>query len=130
MIVVQMHFPFASVDTGNSCDLGVRTAWGPLFDRYEVDLTLTGHNHNYCRSLPTRGYDPPSGVTSGAITNPFGSYAAGATVDTRRPTVAQAAPLAIDGEPTFDTSLGTVHLVVGGGGASPRSVRPSMWRRV
>jgi hypothetical protein len=118
MIVVQMHFPFASVDTGNSCDMGVRTAWGPLFDKYEVDLTLTGHNHNYCRSLPTRGYDPPSGVTSGAISNPFGSYAAGATIDTRRPTVTQADPLEINGEQTFDTSLGTVHLVVGGGGAS------------
>jgi hypothetical protein len=118
MIVVQMHFPFASVDTGNSCDMGVRTAWGPLFDKYEVDLTLTGHNHNYCRSLPTRGYDAPSGVTSGAITNPFGSYAAGATVDTRRPTVTQAEPSMINGEQTFDTSLGTVHLVVGGGGAA------------
>jgi hypothetical protein len=118
MIVVQMHFPFASVDTGNSCDMGVRTAWGPLFDTYQVDLTLTGHNHNYCRSLPTRGYDAPSGVTSGAITNPFGSYASGATVDTRRPTVTQADPLTINGEQTFDTSLGAVHLVVGGGGAS------------
>jgi hypothetical protein len=118
MIVVQMHFPFASVDTGNSCDMGVRTAWGPLFDRYQVDLTLTGHNHNYCRSLPTRGYDPPSGVTNGAITNPFGAYAAGATIDTRRPTVTQVEPLLIDGDQTFDTSLGTVHLVVGGGGAS------------
>ncbi|HEX3615204.1 MAG TPA: fibronectin type III domain-containing protein [Solirubrobacteraceae bacterium] len=118
MIVVQMHFPFASVDTGNSCDMGVRTAWGPLFDKYQVDLTLTGHNHNYCRSLPTRGYDAAAGVTSGAITNPFGSYASGATIDTRRPTVTQAEPLTIDGRQTFDTSLGTVHLVVGGGGAA------------
>jgi hypothetical protein len=118
MIVVQMHFPFASVDTGNSCDMGVRTAWGPLFDKYEVDLTLTGHNHNYCRSVPTRGYDPPSGVASGAITNPFGAYASGETIDTRRPSVVQADPVAFDGEQTWDTSLGTVHLVVGGGGAS------------
>jgi Purple acid Phosphatase, N-terminal domain/Calcineurin-like phosphoesterase len=118
MIVVQMHFPFASVDTGNSCDMGVRTAWGPLFDRYEVDLTLTGHNHNYCRSFPTRGYDQPSGTTSSAIANPFGTYASGATIDTRRPTVTQSEPIEINGEPTFDTSLGTVHLVVGGGGAA------------
>ena len=83
MIVVQMHFPFASVDTGNSCDVGVRAAWGPLFDKYEVDITLTGHNHNYCRSLPTRGYDPPSGVAQGALTNPFGTFAAGETIGTR-----------------------------------------------
>lgn len=119
MIVVQMHFPFASVDTGNSCDMGVRTAWGPLFDKYEVDLTLTGHNHNYCRSLPTRGYDPPSGKTQGAVTNPFGTYTSGATIDTRRPTVTQAAPITLaNNQQAFNTSLGTVHLVVGGGGAS------------
>jgi hypothetical protein len=118
MIVVQMHFPAASVDTGNSCDMGARTAWGPLFDRYEVDLVLAGHNHNYCRSLPVRGYDPPSGTTTSAITNPFGTYAPGATVDTRRPTVTQSEPVTFNGEQAWDTSLGTVHLVVGGGGAA------------
>jgi hypothetical protein len=117
MIVVQMHFPFASVDTGNSCDLGVRAAWGPLFDKYEVDITLTGHNHNYCRSLPTRGFDPPSAKANGAFTSPFGTYAAGAIVDTRRPTVRQTEPIEFEGEQAWDTSLGTVHLVVGGGGA-------------
>ena len=117
MIVVQQHFPFASVDTGNSCDMGARTAFGPLFDKYEVDITLTGHNHNYCRSLPVRGFDPPSGVANGNLTNPFGTFAAGATIDTRRPTVRQSKPISIDGQQVFDTSLGTVHLVVGGGGA-------------
>ena len=117
MIVVQFHFPFASVDTGNSCDMGERVAWGPLFDKYEVDITLSGHNHNYCRSLPVRGYDPPSGVATGAITNPFGTFAKGDTIDTRRPTVRQSEPISIDGQQVFDTSLGTVHLVVGGGGA-------------
>jgi hypothetical protein len=117
MIVVQFHFPFASVDTGNSCDMGIRAAWGPLFDKYEVDLTLAGHNHNYCRSLPTRGYDAPSGTAGGSITNPFGTYASGAKIDTRRPTVTQTEPITSGGQQTWDTSLGTVHLVVGGGGA-------------
>jgi hypothetical protein len=118
MIVVQMHFPFASVDTGNSCDFGVRAAWGPLFDKYEVDITLTGHNHNYCRSLPTRGFDPPSGIARGSFTNAFGTFAPGATVDTRRPTARQTEPTEFEGEQAWDTSLGTVHLVVGGGGAA------------
>ena len=117
MIVVQFHFPFASVDTGNSCDMGLRAAFGPLFDKYEVDITLSGHNHNYCRSLPVRGYDPPAGVATGEITNPFGTFATGDTLDTRRPTVRQSEPISIGGEQVFDTSLGTVHLVVGGGGA-------------
>lgn len=118
MIVVHFHFPFASVDQGNSCDMGIRCAYGPLFDKYQVDVTLAGHNHNYCRALPTRGFDPPSGVADGAITNPFGSFAEGDTIDTRRPTVTQAEALQIDGEQTWNTSLGTVHLVVGGGGAA------------
>ncbi len=118
LIVVQMHFPFASVDTGNSCDMGVRAAWGPLFDKYQVDVTLTGHNHNYCRSLPVRGYDPPSGSTTSVITNPFGTYASGAMIDTRRPTAVQTEPLVIDGDQVWDTGKGTVHLVVGGGGAA------------
>jgi hypothetical protein len=117
MIVVQFHFPFASVDTGNSCDMGLRAAFGPLFDKYEVDITLSGHNHNYCRSLPVRGYDPPAGVATGAISNPFGTFATGDTLDTRRPTVRQSGPIAIGNKQVFDTSLGTVHLVVGGGGA-------------
>jgi hypothetical protein len=117
MIVVQFHFPFASVDTGNSCDMGLRAAFGPLFDKYEVDITLSGHNHNYCRSLPVRGYDPPAGVATGNITNPFGTFATGDTLDTRRPTVRQSEPISIGDKQVFDTSLGTVHLVVGGGGA-------------
>jgi hypothetical protein len=117
MIVVQFHFPFASVDTGNSCDMGLRAAFGPLFDKHEVDITLSGHNHNYCRSLPVRGYDPPAGVATGAISNPFGTFATGDTLDTRRPTVRQSEPISIGNREVFDTSLGTVHLVVGGGGA-------------
>ncbi|HEY6891204.1 MAG TPA: fibronectin type III domain-containing protein [Solirubrobacter sp.] len=118
MIVVQFHFPLASVDTGNSCDMGIRTAFGPLFDKYEVDITLSGHNHNYCRSFPSRGYTPPAGKANAALTNPFGTYAAGAVMDTRCPTPTQTAPIVIDGEQVFDTGKGTVHLVVGGGGAS------------
>ena len=117
MIVVQFHFPLASVDTGNSCDMGIRAAFGPLFDKYEVDITLSGHNHNYCRSLPSRGYTPLAGKVSAAVTNPFGTYAAGAVIDTRCPTPTQTAPIVIDGEQVFDTGKGTVHLVVGGGGA-------------
>jgi hypothetical protein len=117
MIVVQFHFPLASVDTGNSCDMGIRAAFGPLLDEYEVDITLSGHNHNYCRSLPVRGFDPAAGTAEVATTNPFGTFAAGATINTRRPTVRQAEPITIDGQDVFDTSLGTVHLVVGGGGA-------------
>jgi len=42
---------------GNGSDLGIRQAWLPLFDKYEVDLVLSGHEHDYERSYPVRGYD-------------------------------------------------------------------------
>jgi hypothetical protein len=35
-------------------DLAVRAAFGPLFERYGVDLSLSGHDHGYERSIPIR----------------------------------------------------------------------------
>ena len=57
MIVVYMHQCALSSARANGSDLGIRRAWLPLFDRYEVDLVLSGHEHNYERSYPVRGYD-------------------------------------------------------------------------
>ena len=58
MIVVFMHqVPMSTSATGNGSDLGIRQAWLPLFDRYEVDLVLHGHEHDYERTYPVRGYD-------------------------------------------------------------------------
>src|SRR5580693_8610438 len=57
-IIVQMHQDATSSSaTGNGSDLGIREAWLPLFDRYQVDLVLCGHDHDYERSFPVRGYD-------------------------------------------------------------------------
>jgi Purple acid Phosphatase, N-terminal domain len=54
MIVVFMHQCAMSTSVpGNGSDLGIRQAWLPLFDRYEVDLVLSGHERTY----PVRGYD-------------------------------------------------------------------------
>lgn len=56
-------------------DAGVRDHWGPLFDRYEVDLVINGHNHCYERTHPLRAgtvveeiadgdtFDPSRGTT-------------------------------------------------------------------
>jgi len=77
----------ATADVGS--DLGIRREWLPLFDTYEVDLVLSGHDHGYERSFPVRGQDDagqPHPVT---------------TVDSG----------------VFDTSQGTVHLVLGCAGA-------------
>ncbi|MGH3177920.1 MAG: FAD-dependent oxidoreductase, partial [Streptosporangiaceae bacterium] len=52
-MIVQMHQCAASSSsTGNGSDLGIRKEWLPLFDRYQVDLVLCGHDHDYERSLP------------------------------------------------------------------------------
>ena len=71
-IIVQMHQCAASSSvTGNGSDLGIRQEWLPLFDRYQVDLVLNGHDHGYERSFPVRGADTDAGheVATGAIVN-------------------------------------------------------------
>jgi hypothetical protein len=91
-IVVAMHQVMISSSDANGADLGLRQKYGPLFDRYGVDLVVCGHEHNYERSLAVNG------VVSGSETltpNP----ASTATDD-------------------IDSALGTVHMVLGGGGVS------------
>jgi 3',5'-cyclic AMP phosphodiesterase CpdA len=103
-IVVQMHQDACSSSaTGNGSDLGIRQAWLPLFDRYEVDLVLCGHDHDYERSFPVRGFDRHAGRDA----------ATGAVVDTMRPH-----PVTTAASSVFDTSEGTVHLILGGGGTN------------
>ena len=103
-IVVQLHqCACSSAPTGNGSDLGVRREWLPLFDTYEVDLVLSGHDHGYERSFPVRGFDAAVGTDT----------LAGAPTDTRRPR-----PVTTVDSGVFDTSQGTVHLVLGSGGSA------------
>jgi hypothetical protein len=91
-IVVCMHQVIVSSSDANGSDLGIRQNWGPLFDKYEVDLVVCGHEHDYERSLPVRG------VVSGSETltpNPVSSTTS-----------------------VIDSSTGTTHMVLGGGGVS------------
>ncbi|MGR7002871.1 metallophosphoesterase [Yinghuangia aomiensis] len=88
-VVVCMHQPFISSNKGGGSDLGVREAWGPLFDQYGVDLVVSGHEHHYERSHPVRGRLPN---------------------ETRTPT-----PVSTK-QDVIDTGLGTVHMIIGGGG--------------
>jgi hypothetical protein len=101
-IVVQMHQCAASSSaTGNGSDLGIRQEWLPLFDRYQVDLVLSGHDHDYERSFPVRGADTGVGR----------DRANGAVVNTLRPR-----PVTTTDSGVFDTGQGTVHLILGCGG--------------
>ena len=92
-VVVCMHqLAVSSSANGNGCDLGIREEFVPLFDRYEVDLVLCGHDHDYERSYALRG------VVKGS--------------PTRRPRVAG------DDLDVVDSTQGTVHLTLGGGGTA------------
>ncbi|MGN6793858.1 MAG: purple acid phosphatase family protein [Streptosporangiaceae bacterium] len=91
-IVVFMHQVAMSSAHFNGADLGIRRHWLPLFDRYGVDLVLSGHEHHFERSYPVRGVVPGSDLlTPATVWRPAGP----ADIDTRH---------------------GTVHMTVGGGG--------------
>jgi 3',5'-cyclic AMP phosphodiesterase CpdA len=91
-IVVCMHqVAISTADMANGADLGIREEWLPLFDKYGVDLVVCGHEHHYERSHPIRGWESNA---------------------TRTPVAAATATDVID------TSKGTVHMVIGGGGTS------------
>jgi hypothetical protein len=91
-IVVCMHqVAISTADHFNGADLAIREAWLPLFDRYGVDLVVCGHEHHYERSHPIRG----------------------------RETNATLTPIpAATATDVIDTTKGTVHMVIGGGGTS------------
>jgi hypothetical protein len=89
-IVVFVHFPVMS--TAGGSDLGVRQTFQPLWDRYGVDLVLTGHSHDYERMYLTRGVEAGSATLQPHV------------VDT--------------GLDDLDTRRGSMHVVVGSGGVS------------
>ncbi|HEY4165163.1 MAG TPA: metallophosphoesterase family protein [Reyranella sp.] len=91
-LVVCMHqVAISTVDKFNGADLGIRQEWLPLFDKYEVDLVVCGHEHHYERSHPIRGSEKNETLTP--------------------------IPVATATD-VIDTTKGTVHMVIGGGGTS------------
>ncbi len=121
-IVVQMHQAALSSSTDNGCDAGIRQTWLPLFDRYQVDLVVNGHDHDYQRSYPVRGFTPDLGTSTfagGTVTQASGPVTlpstTGQTVNTFTPDV-----VTTDVTSPFDTSQGTVFMVLGGGGTNKR----------
>ncbi|MBV8777806.1 MAG: metallophosphoesterase family protein [Alphaproteobacteria bacterium] len=94
-IVVCMHqVAISTVDKFNGADLGIRQEWGPLFDKYGVDLVVCGHEHHYERSHPIRGAEQNATLTP---------IPAATATD------------------VIDTTNGTVHMVIGGGGTGSPS---------
>jgi len=112
-IIVQMHQTALSSSTDNGSDLGIRAAWLPLFDQYQVDLVLCGHDHDYERSFPVRGFNHNQGT--GITGTGTGFERSGQTgIETLQPKPVITDPTVTE----FDTSKGTVHLILGGGGTN------------
>jgi hypothetical protein len=69
-IIVGFHNCVFSSNTSHGSDGGIRTVWQSLFDRYHVDLVVSGHVHAYERSYPIRGGDVTKVVPSGGTVHP------------------------------------------------------------
>jgi len=94
-LVICMHqVAISSADMFNGADLGIRQEWLPLFDKYGVDLVVCGHEHHYERSHPIRGQQTNATLTP---------IPAATSTD------------------VIDTTKGTVHMIIGGGGTSAPS---------
>jgi hypothetical protein len=69
-IVVGFHNCVYCTNTTHGSDGGIRTVWQGLFDRYAVDLVVSGHVHAYERTYPVRGGDVTRVVPSGGTVHP------------------------------------------------------------
>jgi 3',5'-cyclic AMP phosphodiesterase CpdA len=87
-IVAYMHASPYSTSDAHGSEGGIREAWVPLFDKYQVDLVISGHNHCYERTLPLR---------QGAVTS--------------QPAQDTGSELL-----SSDSELGTTYITAGGGG--------------
>ena len=58
------HFPPYSSDGGYP---EIRYKWCPLFDKYHVDMVMSGHVHNYLRTKPMRNEKPVSSPSEGTV---------------------------------------------------------------
>ncbi|MFJ5228807.1 purple acid phosphatase family protein [Kitasatospora sp. NPDC088391] len=69
-VIVFFHHCAYAVTTSHVSDGGVREKWAPLFDKYNVDLVINGHNHMYERTDPIRGGNPTRAAAVGDTVNP------------------------------------------------------------
>jgi hypothetical protein len=69
-IICFFHHCAYSTTAAHASDGGVRAAWCRLFDRYQVDLALQGHNHVFERTDPIRAGTPTMVGADNAIVYP------------------------------------------------------------
>lgn len=62
--VVTFHHPIFSVSSGRD-NAALRQAWLPLFEKYDVDIVMQGHDHSYGRgNLLSNETGLPAGATA------------------------------------------------------------------
>jgi hypothetical protein len=76
--VVYMHRPPYSSGSGHGSDLAVRQALAPIFERYGVQLVISGHDHVYERSIPWREFVPGGGFVTYVVSGGGGAPTYGA----------------------------------------------------
>ncbi len=59
--VITFHHPLFSASEGRDNEK-LRTLWKPIFDKYEVDIVLQGHDHAYARGRTSPGENVLDGV--------------------------------------------------------------------
>lgn len=64
--VVIYHHPFYASRPGRD-NQPLRDAWGPIFDRHNVDIAFQGHDHAYMRTVPMRNHRPAEPGEHGTI---------------------------------------------------------------
>jgi len=64
-LVMHHRPPWSSSDHGS--DELLQREWGPIIDRHDVDLVLSGHDHNYERTVPLRGGGPVGAGAPGTV---------------------------------------------------------------
>ena len=95
--IAVFHFPAYAPDDDTP---EIRREWVPLFDKYHVDLALSGHVHHYMRTLPMRDGKPVASPADGTI------YLITVSLpdrDNTLPKPAYAAALSFTGAPFYQT---------------------------
>jgi hypothetical protein len=114
-IVVGFHNCMFCTNAFHGSDGGNRSRWQALFDKYEVDVVVNGHNHSYERTHPMRAGAPVVEALKGAT-----------DVDAASGTTYITAGGA--GQTEYPTHTAPVGFVVTEGGA--RVPEPAQWSAV
>ena len=80
--VVYFHRPPYSSGAEHGSSLDVRQAFGPVFERHHVQLVVSGHDHDYERSIPWREFVQDGGTVTYVVTGGGGAplYQVGSSV--------------------------------------------------